>query len=102
MSSEVRGHRFGRHFPYLVLELQFPDVRHRAFIEMWHAFPSASVRWLCLVSRLPRGSAFRLAKTLTDGQFLTHRHERGRIAFGCWVDGIVPDLPFPFRYSVFR
>ena len=78
--------RFARHFPYRCMEVQFQDIRQRAFIECWHRFPSASIRWVCKVSGLPRGSAVRLIRRL--GRF--GQHIRGRTAFGVSIDA----LPF--------
>ena len=70
--------KFVRHFPYRSLVLQFPDVRHCAFIEVWHAIPSLSVRFCCSVSGLPSASARRLVKRLHAAG-----HVRGEVAFGC-------------------
>lgn len=76
--------RFRRHFPYRCLEVQFSDVRHRAFVEVWHCLPSLSIRRCCAISGLPSASARRLVKRLLR-DFRTP-HERGELAFGVNID----------------
>ena len=91
--------RFRRHFPYAILEDNFEDLRHRTFIELWHVFPTASRRWLCKTSNLPRGTAERLERRLLS-RYNFHVHRRGLIAFGVNVSA----HPFSrnFRPSTFR
>ena len=90
MSYEIAIARFRRQFPYRVLCAQFPDSRHRAFIETWHAFPLASVRWCQRVSGLPAGSAVRLVRRLQVG---FDPHVRGSFGFGCRFSSVPWLLP---------
>lgn len=91
---EVGINRFVRHFPYRVLEMQFPDHRHRAFLEVWHALPGVSLRFCCDVSGLPRGSALRLVKKVTSS--LLYPHVRGAFAFDCDIsEGHFPRVLAP-------
>lgn len=86
---EVAVNRFIRHFPYKVLESQFPSHRHRAFLECWHCLPEVSVRFCCDVSGLARGTADRLVKRLTGNRL--NPHIRGAFAFGCDItEGLFP------------
>ena len=91
--------RFRRHFPYRVLEDNFEDRRQRAFIELWHCFPSASRRWLCKTSKLPRGTAERLERRLLS-PYTFYVHRRGLVAFG--VDVSAHPFSRNFSPSTFR
>ena len=92
--SHIVLSRFVRHFPYAILERNFEDHRQRAFIELWHAFPTASFRWLQKTSELPFGTAQRLQRRLQN-RYSFHEHFRGLIAFGCDISA----HPFSRNFS---